>query len=126
MNYNLRKLIDNVKKEQQDAKSKLADAQKAIEHIDEDIKDRMNEAGKRAESISKQISENTDAQVKLIGKNIERVINAEEKTLSAKMAQKTVKSSVELAKEHIINMLESNPELHKKYIDESIENLDKV
>ncbi len=118
--------IDNVKKEQQDAKSKLADAQKAIEHIDEDIKDRMNEAGKRAESISKQISENTDAQVKLIEKNIERVINAEEKTLSAKMAQKTVKSSVELAKEHIINMLESNPELHKKYIDESIENLDKV
>ena len=39
--------IDNVKKEQQDAKSKLANAQKAIEHIDDDIKERLNEAGKR-------------------------------------------------------------------------------
>lgn len=118
--------IDNVKKEQQNAKIKLADAQKAIEHIDDDIKDRLKEAGQRADSISKQILENSDAQVKLIEKNIERVITAEEKTLSAQMTKKTVKSSVELAKEHIISLLEKNPELHKKYIDESIENLDKV
>mgnify|MGYP005762544791 CR=1 FL=1 len=118
--------IENVKKEQQDAKSKLANAQKAIEHIDDDIKERLNEAGKRAESISKQILENTDNQVALIEKNIERVISAEEKTISASLAQKTVKSSVELAKKQIIEMLESNPELHKKYIDESIANIDKV
>lgn len=118
--------IENAKKEQQDAKSKLANAQKAIEHIDDDIKERLNEAGKRAESISKQILENTDNQVALIEKNIERVISAEEKTISASLAQKTVKSSVELAKKQIIEMLESNPELHKKYIDESIANIDKV
>ena len=118
--------IDNAKKEQENAKNKLAGAQKAIEHIDEDIKSRLKEASQRAEGISKQISENTDAQVKLIEKNIERVISADEKTLSAKMSEKTLKSSVALAQEHIKNMLENNPELHKKYIDESIENLDKV
>ncbi len=118
--------IDYAKKEQQEAKNKLTGAQKAIEHIDEDIKGRLKEASQRAEGISKQISENTDAQVKLIEKNIERVITAEEKTLSAQMSEKTLKSSVAIAQEQIKNMLESNPELHNKFIDESIENLDKV
>ncbi len=118
--------IDNAKKEQSDAKTKLAGAQKAIEHIDEDIKDRLNEASKRAEGISKQIFENTDAQVKLIEKNIERVITAEEKTLSAQMSSKTLQTSVALAQEQIKHMLENNPELHNRYIDESIDNIDKV
>ena len=118
--------IETAKKEQSEAKTKLAGAQKAIEHIDEDIKDRLNEASKRADGISKQIFENTDAQVKLIEKNIERVITAEEKTLSAQMSSKTLQTSVALAQEQIKHMLESNPELHNRYIDESIDNIDKV
>lgn len=118
--------IDNAKKEQEDARNKLTGAQKAIEHIEDDIKGRLKEASQRADGISKQISENTDAQVKLIEKNIERVITAEEKTLSAQMSEKAIKSSVAIAQEQIKRMLEANPDLHNKYIDESIENLDKV
>ncbi len=118
--------IDSAKKEQEDAKNKLSGAQKAIEHLDDDIKNRLKEASLRADGISKQIFENTDAQVRLIEKNIDRVVTAEEKTLSAQMSEKTLKSSVALAQEQIKNMLETNPELHSKFIDESIENLDKV
>ncbi len=118
--------IENAKKEQENAKNKLLNAEKAIENIDDEIKQKLNEASKRAEDMSKQILDNTDLRLKLIEKNIERVVNAEEKTLSAKMTEKTLKTSVELAKKQIINMLESNPDMHNKYIDESIENLDRV
>lgn len=118
--------IENAKKEQENAKNKLSNAEKAIENIDDEIKQKLNEASKRAEDMSKQILDNTDLRLKLIEKNIERVVNAEEKTLSAKMTEKTLKTSVELAKKQIINMLESNPDMHNKYIDESIENLDRV
>ena len=118
--------IENAKKEQENAKNTLLNAEKAIENIDDEIKQKLNEASKRAEDMSKQILDNTDLRLKLIEKNIERVVNAEEKTLSAKMTEKTLKTSVELAKKQIINMLESNPDMHNKYIDESIENLDRV
>ena len=118
--------IENAKKEQENAKNKLSNAEKAIENIDDEIKQKLNEASKRAEDMSKQILDNTDLRLKLIEKNIERVVNAEEKTLSAKMTEKTLKASVELAKKQIINMLESNPDMHNKYIDESIENIDRV
>ena len=42
------------------------------------------------------------------------------------MAGKTLKSSIELAQRHIIATLENNPELHNKFIDESIENIDRI
>ena len=76
--------------------------------------------------IAKQISADTDEKVKLIEKNIERVIGAEEKTISAKMTEKTLNASVELAKRHIQGLLDGNPDLHNKFIDESIENVDRI
>ncbi|HIT92114.1 MAG TPA: hypothetical protein IAD11_04260 [Candidatus Stercorousia faecigallinarum] len=118
--------INNAKAERENAKNKLYDAQKSIEHIEEEIKQRLDEASLRGEGIAKQIAANADEQVKLIEKNISRVINAEEKTLSAKITEKTLKASIELAKQHIKNTLVNNPELHNKFIDESIDNIDRV
>lgn len=118
--------INNAKAERENAKNKLYDAQKSIEHIEEEIKQRLDEASLRGEGIAKQIAANADEQVKLIKKNISRVINAEEKTLSAKITEKTLKASIELAKQHIKNTLVNNPELHNKFIDESIDNIDRV
>ena len=86
----------------------------------------MKDAANRAEGIAKQISADTDEKVKLIEKNIERVIGAEEKTISAKMTEKTLNASVELAKRHIQGLLDGNPDLHNKFIDESIENLGRI
>ena len=118
--------INNAKAERENAKNKLYDAQKSIEHIEEEIKQRLDEASLRGEGIAKQIAANADEQVKLIEKNISRVINAEEKTLSAKITEKTLKASIELAKQRIKNTLVNNPELHNKFIDESIDNIDRV
>ena len=118
--------IDNAKAERENAKNKLMEAQKSIEQIEEDIKQRLEEASSKGDGIAKQILANTEEQVKLIENNIARVINAEEKTLSAQMTKKTLNASIELAKQHIKNILENNEELHNKFIDESIENIDRV
>ena len=64
--------------------------------------------------------------VDLIEKNISRVISAEEKTLSAQMTQKTLDASIELAKQHIKSLLKDNMDLHNKFIDESIDSIDRV
>lgn len=120
------KSIDNAKSEQQNAKDRLMNAQKSIEHIDEEIADQLKDASYRADGIAKQISDDTNSKVKLIEKNIERVIGAEEKTLSAKMTEKTLNASIELAKKHIQGLLKNNHDLHNKFIDESIENIDRI
>ena len=118
--------INSAKEEQKCAKNKLKDAQKSIENIDSDIAKQLKDAVQRGEGLANQILANTEEKVQLIEKNVKRVINAEEKTLSAKMTEKTLNASIKLAKKHIISTLENNQDLHNKFIDESIENIDRI
>ena len=69
---------------------------------------------------------NTEEKVQLIEKNVERLIGAEEKTISAKITEKTLKTAIELARQTIKSNLENNQDLHNKFIDESIENIDRI
>lgn len=114
------KRIEDAKAEREEAKQKLAHAKSSVEHLDEDIKERLTDASNRADNLSGQIVKNAQEQVKLIEKNIQNVIIGEEKTLSTLLSQKTLKASIELAKQKIIKTLEDNPKLHDKFIEESI------
>ena len=118
--------INNAKTEKENAKNKLMEAEKSIEHIDEEIKQKLSEASIKGDDIAKQILANTNEKVDLIEKNISRVISAEEKTLSAQMTQKTLDASIELAKQHIKSLLKDYMDLHNKFIDESIDSIDRV
>ena len=118
--------INSAKEEQERAKSKLKDAQKSIENIDNDIAKQLEDASQRGDGLANQILAGAETKVKQIEKNVERVIEAEEKTLSAKMTGKTLNASIELAKKHIVSTLENNQDLHNKFIDESIENIDRI
>lgn len=117
------KRIDDAKLERETAKNKLLDAQKSIENLEDEIKTRLNDANSRAESLSNQIITNAQEQVKLIENNIQNVIAGEEKTLSSQLSENALKASVELAKQKIIKALEDNPELHDKFIEESIDKI---
>ena len=57
---------------------------------------------------------------------IESLKEAEEKTAAASLSKQTAKASVELAKEHIKQTLNNNPELHAKFINEGIDELDRI
>ena len=50
----------------------------------------------------------------------------EEKKISNLITEKTSKASIELARQHIQDLLNKNPELHNKYILESLDELEKV
>ena len=97
--------IEKAKEEKENALTELQKAEKSVENVAENI-------------LSK-----TEEKIKQIEDNIQRTVDAEEKTISAKLASKTAKASAELAKNHIKSMLKAHPELHKKYIDQSIEEL---
>ncbi len=117
---NIIKSIEDAKLEREQAKQKLTEAQNSVEHVEEEIKERLQDASIRAKGLAKQIQNETSLKVKLIEKNIERVIEAEEKTLSSQMSDKALQSAISLAKEHITKTLAENPDLHNKLIEESI------
>lgn len=119
----VKEVIENSEQEKINAQNEFLKTQKSVENLEDEIKIKLDDAEKRAETIAKNIETQTEEKVKKIKNNIERVIKAEEKTISAKLSQKTAKASSELAKVHIQEVLKAHPELHEKYINQSIEEL---
>ncbi len=112
--------IENARLERENANSELISTRKSVEHLEDEIKSRLNEASKKADGVSEKIFEEMQKQINSIEKNMHKAIESEEKTLSAKAAKTTLQNSVELAAKHIKTVLKNNPDLHNKFIEESI------
>lgn len=118
--------IENAKQEKENAEKDLKTAQKTAANTDNEVAQQLKTAENNAQNLSQGIMKNTELQIENIKSNILKVINAEEKSLSAKLTQDTVNNSIELAKQNIINKLNENPGLHNKFIDDSINEIDRV
>ena len=118
--------INKSKEEKNNAKKALEDAQKSIANLESEIKAKIDSATHNAENLAKKIIKETEDKVRQIESNIQKVIDAEEKTISSRLTNKAALQSIELAKNNIKTLLEKNPHLHEKYINESIESLDRI
>lgn len=120
------KIIEDAKKEKEEALDSLSKAEKAVENLSEELKTIVNDAQKSAEVISSKILSEAQKQIESIEANATKVIEAEEKLLISKLTKNTSKASVDMAKSHIVKTLEDTPTLHEKYINESIDELDRL
>lgn len=118
--------IENVKNNKRLADEKLAKAKDSVQNLDKDIELQIEQANANAKAIADTIFENTQKRINTINENVEKSIKTEEKSLSAKLTEKAATAAVALAKNHIINTLKDRPDLHDKYIDESIQELDRI
>ena len=123
LKINIHNTIKKAEEEKAAAEKELLNAQKSVENLGNEIKEKIDSAEIQAEKIAKNIALETEKKVTNIKNNIERAISAEEKTISARLSKKTALASSELAKQHIKTLLEAHPELHEKYINQSIEEL---
>lgn len=123
---NIVNAIENAKNAKEKAKTYYDDAKSKIEHIEDEVSERLALATRQAENVADSISENTSRKVTQIEHNVEKVVEAEKKTLITELTDKTTKSSIILAEKYIKLRLDNEPELQDKYIEEGIEELDKV
>ncbi len=115
--------INKADEEKQTAAEELLKAQKSVENLDKEISEKINEAKDHAQKLAKSVIEQNENKIQRIEANVEAVINTEEKKISSILTSKAAKASVELAKNHIISVLKSHPELHDKFINQSIQEL---
>lgn len=120
------KVLEDTDKERVEALEKLTKAEKSVENLAEDLKVIVIDAEKSAETISNKILNEAKNQVETIEANATKIIEAEEKQLIAKLTKTTSVASVETATNNIQSVLTQTPTLHEKFINESIEELDRL
>lgn len=120
------KIIEDVKKNRDDAHHEFLQAEKAVENLGTELKEIVSDAENSAKVLGEKILNEAKKQVEDIENNAQKVIEAEEKLLVSNLSKQTSKQSVEAAKSHITNVLTETPTLHEKYINESIDELDRL
>lgn len=120
------KLIEDVKNTKQDAETKLRNSQKAVEYLPHELEGMMRDAGKSAKALEEKILSETESQVQNIYKNAEKIVDAEEKMLISKLTKGTSLNSVKIAEDNVKNAFAQDKSLHEKYINESIDELDRL
>ena len=97
-----------------------------VSHIDDEIYNALSQAEKSANALGKKMLDDANIITRGIITSTQKRIDAQINLLQADLLKKTAETSVELAKEHIKSELEAKPELHDKFIYESLEALNEV
>ena len=123
---NIANKIELSKTERKKADMQLKEAKNSVANLNNEINQLEETNKKNVEDAVKQTAENADIQAANILNNAKNVIENEEKKISSKLLQAAEDEAVKIAKDKITAKLNANPKLHNKYIDEAIEDIDKV
>lgn len=77
-------------------------------------------------NLGEKIKNEIEEQKKDIENNAERIFNLETKKFKEKLTSLLSEKSVEIARENALNQLAQNNDLHNKYIDNAIDELDRI
>ena len=118
--------INNSKAAKEHASVELKQANDEYSKLPQELENISNFAAQKSESLSKQIELETEQKVANIVKNTQNILAAEQKHAASALISKLGVKSVEYAMYDIIQELTKNPQLHDKFIEESISKLDEV
>jgi len=123
------KIIQDIEASKNTKKSaliKLEETKKSLNDASIEVNEIINSSLNNTETLKRRINSDTQTKISNIKLNSNRILQAEENSINKILTSIQGQKSIELAKEHIIEVLKNNPELHEEFIKNSIEDLDKA
>lgn len=126
MKLEIAEFIEKSKREKELAAKYLKDAEKSVENLDNEIKEKLDKSKLMAQNVFDEIQDMAHKSIEKIEANVDTIITNETRKVSTKLSQTTADSAVSLATTKLKQMFAQNPELHNQYINDSIETLNRV
>lgn len=118
--------IENSKNEREQAEKHLTDTKKSVENLDNEIKDSLEKSRILAQNVFDEIQSMAQKSVEKIEANVDKIIDNERRKTTTRLSKSTAQKAIEVATAKLKEKFEQNPELHKNYINQSIEILDRI
>ncbi len=122
----IKSYVDSSVKENEDAKKALENINEKIKHLPEEIEDIKLSAQNNINGIEKRINEEIQEKMQDIENNAKRILGLETKKFKSRLSGILSQASIDLAKKNALEQLNDNRELHDKYIDEAIDEIDRI
>lgn len=124
----IKSVDEYIQKSEQDkahSEALAAKAEDTLKQLPAQIKEIKKVSEQKAKILIDKLEENTKKSVEKINKNIIKNKSIEEDKVSNDITVYAFNKSIEQATADIIEMLKNNPELHQKFINESLKELEK-
>ncbi len=104
-----------------ESESHLKDIEQTLAHIEDEIDGIIKKSENNAKLVGEKILEDAQKTISGIKENSQKAVENRSALLKNDILKRASGASIEVAKNHIINELNNNYELHNRLIDESIE-----
>ena len=110
----------------EEAKKDFQNIADSLEHIEDELKAIVDKAEQTAKSFEQKAREDLDKSVALLKQNIEKQIETEQNHIKGELLNNVASSSIEIAQRQIKTTLDKDKQLHRKYIEDFINSIDKA
>lgn len=119
-------VIENIeasKTSKSESETHLKEIQEKVSHIEEEIDGIIKKSEQNAKLVGEKIIEDANHTVESIKDNSKKLVENKSALLKNDILRRASEASIEVARNHIVNELNNNHDLHQKLIDESLEAL---
>ena len=110
----------------EEAKRDYQNIADSLANLDSEISEILKKAEITAKSFEEKARLDLDKSVALIKQNAEKQVLTEQNHVQTDLMKNVATSSIEIAQRQIKNALEKDTSLHRKYIEECINSIDKA
>ena len=122
----IKDFVDASTKEKEAAEQDLEEIKEKIKHLPEEIADIKQAAENNIRGIEKRINEEIEEKKKDIENNAKRILGLETKKFKSRLSGVLSQASIDLAKNNALEQLNNNRELHDRYINDAIDEIDRI
>lgn len=120
----IQKSIEDSDLMKKNAADELKNVEKSLENLPQELDGILKNAENTAKAFENKTKSEIDALVQSIKATTERQINAEEKHANSLLMKNAGNASVEVAQKQVIRALENDKSLHRKFINDFINEID--
>lgn len=118
--------INNSKLAKENAIKELYKLQEKTKEVNNEAHEILVKTNSNAIMVGEKIVEEAQKQAYEFGKNLDKIVESNQKAVKNSLTEKTAKTAVKIAQDYIEDKLENDRTLHIKFINESIDALSGV
>ena len=119
-------VIENIeasKTSKSESETYLKEIEEKVSHVEEEIDGIIKKSEQNAKLVGEKIIEDANHTVESIKDNSKKLVENKSALLKNDILKRASEASIEVARNHIVNELNNNYDLHQRLIDESLEAL---
>ena len=126
MRASIQKNVEDSDSIKEKAEKELEAVTQSLGNIEAQTSQIVQKAEETVKTIEQKAKQELDKSVALIKNNVQKQVDSEQKQIQGELLKNVSSSSVEIAQRQIKTALDKDKELHRKYIEDFINSIDKL